>query len=36
MAQGKHISADSDGDALRAIKDMGAAAKQWPDAGSLA
>jgi transcriptional regulator with XRE-family HTH domain len=28
MAQGKRISADIDGDALRAIKDMGAAAKR--------
>lgn len=28
MAQGKRISADIDSDALQAIKDMGAAAKQ--------
>ena len=28
MAQGKRISADISGDALQAIKDMGAAAKQ--------
>jgi HTH-type transcriptional regulator / antitoxin HipB len=28
MAQGKRISADIGGDALQAIKDMGAAAKQ--------
>jgi HTH-type transcriptional regulator / antitoxin HipB len=28
MAQGKRISADIGGDALRAIKDMGAAARQ--------
>lgn len=28
MAQGKRISADIDGDALQAIRDMGAAARQ--------
>jgi hypothetical protein len=36
MAQRKHISADIDGDSVHLIKDLGAAEKQWPDAGSLA